>query len=105
MLRIFLSCDADRVAAGDAEKKARLDPIQAACKACLDEPMNEDPSVRDDVTDAFTRLVGFLGMEPQVALDLMEAPPFLSQAEQAFRGLAIKSGVQFSMNYPGKPAP
>ena len=46
-----------------------------------------------------------VGMELQVALDLLEAPPFLSQAEQAFRELAIKSGVQFSMNYPGKPAP
>jgi hypothetical protein len=102
MLRIFLSCDADRIAAGDDEKKASLEPIHAACKACLDESLNTDPSVREDVADAFTRLFAFLGMKPQVVLELLEVPPFLAQAEQTFRELAIKSGVQFSINFPGK---
>ncbi|WP_338924568.1 hypothetical protein V0M98_33675 (plasmid) [Pseudomonas silesiensis] len=101
MLRLFLSCDADRLAAGDVEMKARLEPIHAACKVCLDETLNTDLSVREDVTEAFTRLFAFLGMKPKVVLELFEAPPILAQAEQSFRQLAIKSGVQISISYPG----
>ena len=102
MLRLYLGCDAYRAAGDDPVKRLHVDQIDHDCKECLDGSLNTQPGANPAVKDAFEGLFSFLDITPQVMLELLEAPPFLAQAEQSLKTLANKSGVQFRINYPGK---
>jgi hypothetical protein len=102
MLRLFLGSIAFSTAGSDKKQRVRVNQIDHDCMQCLDDSFNTDPSPNEDVKDAFRRLFEFMDMRPKVVLEFDISPGSLLQIEQSFRELAIKSGIQFSLNYPGK---